>query len=368
MAGGADKHSKTEQPTPKRVKEARDKGQVAKSPDLAPWLGVLIGTWLLPPTVGNVGEKCQIILRSFAEVSADPTPARMTRALGSGFQSALLAMLPLLAGLMVMNLVVQIAQVGFHPSTKKLKPKFKAINPKAGVKQMFSSQNAWATGKSFLKVVVIAAVTYPSIKSMATEITGGEALTFSAAINLIGKRSVSIVRRVAELGVLIAIVDFIYQKRKHKTNLKMTKEEVKEEAKNSEGNPEVKNKRKEKMYTMSRVRMMEWVAKANVVVVNPVHIAVALLYDPAQGAPRVVAMGNGDLAEKIKEEALLHEVPIVESIPLARALFASCDIDEEIPFELYEGVARLLAFVHRLRRKRPLGGDYHRLPDALTVV
>lgn len=364
----ADKHSKTEAPTPKRVKEARDKGQVAKSPELTTWLAVLIATYLLPPTVRHVAEQCQLIFRSFAEVTADPTPSRMTRALGAGLQASFLTLLPLMVGLMVMNVVVGLAQVGLHPSTKRLKPNFKAVDPKAGFKRMFSSQNAWETGKSVVKVVVIAGFAYPATRQMVEDITGGSALSYATVMPLIARRSIALVRLIGWVSLVIAAADLIYKKRKHRQNLKMSKDEVKDEAKNAEGNPEVKNKMKSKMFTMSRTRMLQAVARADVVVVNPVHIAVALQYEAARGAPRVVAKGIGELAERIKERAEQSEVTIVESIPLARALYKACDLDDEIPVELYEGVARLLAFVHRLRRRRLLGGDYHRLPDSLTMV
>ena len=174
--------------------------------------------------------------------------------------------------------------------------------------------------------------------------------------------------RVAEAALLLALVDYAYQRHSTAKSLKMTKQEVRDEARQAEGNQEVKGRIKARQREMSRNRMLAAVRDADVVVVNPIHIAVALRYDPARGAPRVIAKGKGFVAERIREEAEKHRVALVESIPLARALYASVELDDEIPLAFYEPVARLLAFVHRLGKRRPMGGPFHRLPVGLELT
>jgi flagellar biosynthetic protein FlhB len=183
----------------------------------------------------------------------------------------------------------------------------------------------------------------------------------------IGTRSLSMVRSVAYAALVVSALDYVYQRRTMAKSLKMSKAEVRDEGKQAEGNPEVKGKIKGKMREASRNRMLSMVGQASVVIVNPVHIAVALVYEPTRGAPRVIAKGEGFVAERIREEADKHQVPIVESIPLARALYAAVELEDEIGAEFYEPVARLLAFVHRLGRRRPIGGPHHRLPPNLEM-
>jgi flagellar biosynthetic protein FlhB len=263
--------------------------------------------------------------------------------------------------------VANVVQVGFHFSTKSIKPSLKKVSPKAGFKRIFSAKSSWELAKSSVKLVIVASVAYPVVRSVEAMIPRDHTQSFWVTASLLGKTGLHLVRYVAATSLTIAVADWAYQRRSLAKNMKMSKQELKDEAKQSEGNPEVRGKIKSKALSMSRNRMLSMVGTADVVVVNPIHIAVALKYEALKGAPRVVAKGEGWLAEKIKEQAEQHRITIVESVPLARALYAAVDLEAEIGPEFYDSVARLLAFVHRLGQRRPIGGGHHRLPEALLV-
>ncbi|MGD9793752.1 MAG: flagellar biosynthesis protein FlhB [Acidimicrobiia bacterium] len=363
-----DQRDKTEKPTPKRKREARKEGRVAKSQDLVTWTSVLVATFLLPGTLTRGAEFERTLFGRVHEAMLEPSPDKMTAAgaevvLGVG---GLLA--PILFGMVLIAIVGNVGQVGFVLSTKAIKPSLKRLNPIAGFKQLFSAKSAFELGKSMTKLAIIGAIAYPAIRGINDSLPHDHTLPFWEMAAMVGQGSLSLLRRVAYGGLLVSIVDFGYQKRSIMKSLKMTKQEVRDEAKQSEGPQEVKSKIKAKQREISRNRMLMAVAKADVVVVNPVHIAVALRYEPMLGAPRVIAKGEGWVAERIRAEADKHQVPIVESIPLARALYAAVELSDEIGAEFYEPVARLLAFVHRIGKRRPLGGGHHRLPDGLVQV
>lgn len=363
-----DRSQKTEKPTAKRKKESRRKGQVAKTPELFPWLAVLIGTYLVPLVIARVGAGVEAAFAAIGDTMADPSPQQMPRQLGQALQHMAIALAPLLAGLVVLAVLVGAAQVGVRFSFHAIKPSWAKLNPLAGLKRLLSPRSLWETAKNLVKVAIIAAVAVPVAMDLIDALARQGAMPLFDTVRVVAGHSVGLVRRVAAAGLLVGLADFAYQKRRHLKDLMMTKQEVKDEARQAEGNPEVKAKIKGKMLAASRMRMLAAVKTADVVVVNPVHLAVALHYEPARGAPRVVALGKDHLAERIKQVAEETGVPIVESIPLARALFAACDLGDEIPPALYEGVARLLVFVQRMARHRPLGSSVHRLPDSLVPV
>jgi flagellar biosynthetic protein FlhB len=211
---------------------------------------------------------------------------------------------------------------------------------------------------------LIVAVAYPNVRGLAEQLRTATTVPFWQVIGRVASHALSMTRTIAAAALVLALADYAYERRSTGQQIKMSKQEVKEEHRQQEGNPEMKGKIKSRQMAMSRNRMISMVRSADAVVVNPVHIAVALKYDPVDGAPRVLAKGEGWVAEKIREEADRHQIPIVESIPLARALYATCQLDREIPLEMYEGVARLLAFVHHLgQRRRRFDGSYPTLPE-----
>jgi flagellar biosynthesis protein FlhB len=362
-----DKSSKTEKPTAKRKAESRKQGQIAKSPDLVSWLGVLVATYLLPSALARGAGVGVELFEQVHQTMLDPSVASMsaTARLAFGGMASLLG--PLLAGMVLIAVIGNLAQTGFVLSTKVLKPSLKRLNPMAGLKRQFSAKNFWELGKNVAKLAVVSLVAYPAVIGITNAMPHDQQSDFWTVVAEVGSRSLALVRRVAQIALVISVADFAYQKRSIGKSLMMSKQEVRDEAKQAEGSGEVKAKIKSKQREISRNRMLSFVRTADVVVVNPVHIAVALKYVPLMGAPRVVAKGDSWLAEKIRSEAEQHLVPIVESIPLARALYASVDLEDEIGAEFYEPVARLLAFVHRLGKRRPMGGPHHRLPESLAL-
>jgi flagellar biosynthetic protein FlhB len=363
----AARDGKTEKPTPKRKREARRKGQIARTPDLFTWVAVLAATFVAPVLLSRMERLALGLFDAFVGATQDPTPQRAVDALRSGLLGMFLTVLPVLAAFAALAVVANLAQVGFLLTGKPLKPDPKRLSPIKGFKRLFSPESLWGTGKGVVKMTVLAALAFPIVRATVTTLLGGPLLELWPALPYVASAAVRLVRTAALAGLVIAVADYAYQRHRTAKNLMMSKEEVKEELKNQEGNPEIKGRIKGKMLALSRNRMLAAVPMADVVVVNPVHVAVALRYEPVRGAPRVVALGKGLLAERIRDAAEEHRVPIVESIPLAWALYDACDLDDEIPVELYEGVARVLAFVHHLGRRRPLGGPVLRMPDAVRL-
>jgi flagellar biosynthesis protein FlhB len=196
-------------------------------------------------------------------------------------------------------------------------------------------------------------------------------MPLSELVHEAGTRTLSLARLLGFVGLVIAVFDYAYQRYSNNKQTRMTRQEIRDEMRQQEGNQEIKSKIRSKQMAMSRNRMMSMIPNADAIVVNPVHIAVAIKYDPERGAPRVVAKGEEWVAERIRMVADQHRIPIIESIPLARALYATCEIDAEIPGEMYEGVARLLAFVHHIKRNgRSMlvgNGAYPRLPEPVSL-
>ena len=354
---------KTEAPTPKRKKDARSKGQIPKSPDLVAWTGLLVASYLLKAVAAKGLETMHVVARQMETLIANPEPATALRLLGDATVRFGMIIVPLMLGLMAVGLVGNFAQVGFSPSTKPLKPKWERIDPFKGLKRLFSPQSAWEGTKSALKVAAIGLVVVGPLRATTEALVGADRAAVESVALIVGNGMISIMRNVALAGLVIAFVDYALVRRRMNKGMKMSKQEVKDEHKQSEGDPHVKGMIRERQMRMSRNRMMSDIATADAVIVNPTHIAIALRYDPASGAPRVVAKGAGAIAAKIREEAERHGVPLVKDVPLARTLYKVCEIGHEVPVELYEGVARLLAFVFALKA-RNLHRGMHELVSA----
>ena len=351
---------RTEAPTPKRKKEAREKGQIARTPELTAWLGLLAASFLIKGVASSGAESAQWMAGQLGETIANPDPATALHFLGETSMRFGLVVSPLLVGLLIIGLVGSFAQTGFAPSVKMLKPKWERINPFKGFKRMVSPMSVWEGTKSTLKAAVIALAAFPALRATALEASGAGRLAVESVAVIVGNGMVSILRNVALAGLLIAAADYAMQKRKNIKGMKMSKQEVRDEHKQTEGDPQMKGAIRERQMRMSRNRMMADIANADAIIVNPTHIAIALQYDPVQGAPRVVAKGAGIIATKIRERGEEHGVPLVRDVPLARTLYKVCDVGQEVPLDLYEAVARLLAFVYALRA-RNLHGGIHEL-------
>ena len=340
---------KTEKPTARRLRDARKEGQFPRTPDPATWLGIAAGTALVPHGLGVLREQVGRMLATLPDVAADPTPARALAAV-SGLPSAVLTAAAPVGLAAVAAAVLATAVQGVHPTTKTLRFKASRLSPKQGLKRMLGVRAAWEALKALLKVTVIAVVVLSLARSLVPQLLAGGPLPVPVALGVLGSGLRTLIWTVTVTGLLLALGDYAFQRRSVMKQLRMTPREIKDENRQTEGDPMVKGAIRAKQMAMSRNRMLAAVANADVVLVNPTHYAVALRYEAGRGAPRVVAKGTDALAAKIRERAREHRVPVVEDKPLARLLHRVCDVDDEIPAELYAAVARILAFVFSLRR------------------
>jgi len=344
---------KTEAPTPKRKRDARRDGRVARSPDLVAWVSVLIGTAVLPSLVTRTANATRQMLAGAAQVAKSPDPAALPTILGSALRATLTVLLPALLAFFVIALVGNLAQVGFILTGKPLKPKMSHLNPIEGFKRLFSVKGLWQAASATMKLTVILAVAYAMLKGVAGELISAPMRSAADSVTDLGSLSLSVVRTVAFVAIVISLADYAIKRRDLRRELRMTKQEVRQEAKDSEGDPHVRARQRSTRMALSRNRMLQAVRDANVVITNPTHYAVAIRYHPGEGAPRVVARGADALAAKIRSAADAADVPRVESRALAQTLYRVCRPGEEIPPELFQAVATVLAFLHRL-------GETHR--------
>ena len=346
----ASKGDKTEAPTPKKKKDMRKKGQVAKSQDLAPWLALLVGTYVLPLTVGGLGRAMTASLAEVKTIGVEPDAGKALDILGNSLISGFLAIMPILLVCALAGSVAQLAQTGMGISLHPLKPNFKSLNPMSGVKRLLSIRSVWETGKQIAKGVVIALIARPRIEDLAAALTQHGRVPMLEGVASVGSQLLGLIRAISWTIVVIGLADYAFQKRRHMREMRMTKQEVRDEMRGSEGDPHVKQRIRALQMAMSRRRMMSDIDTATVVLTNPTHVAVAIRYDTgAGGAPKVVAAGAEALAARIRERAVEAGVPVVEAPPLARAVWRSCAVGDEIPATLFEAVAKVLVFVRRIK-------------------
>jgi len=360
---------RTEKPTPKRKKEARRKGQVAKSPDVSGWLVVLVASMLTPLVIHSAETRLVALWSLAASVMSDPSTSGALRVMTTGFTDMFAIVLPTVAVFAVIGVFANVAQVGFAFSAQAAKPKFSRVSPITGFKRLFSTNSLWELLKQVLKLAALVGLAYQTVDRIAHQTVMTGAIGIGPVVAVVGPAILGLVRVTAAIGVLLGVADYAFKKHKMNASMKMTKQEVKDEARNSDGDPLVRGKVRRKMLTMSRMRMMAAIAGADVVVTNPTHYAVALRYEQGHGmAPRLVAKGAGPVAARIREEARRCRVPVVEDPPLARAIYGSCEIDAQIPRELFMAVARLLAFVFTLPAVVRASGAVHRRPASALVA
>lgn len=357
---------KTEAPTEKKKRDARKKGTTAKSQDLGPWITLLVGTYVLPAAISNTATAATRSLASLRSMSAQPDVQKAPELLGQALYGGLIAIAPFLAVCLLVGVVSHLAQTGLLLSMHPLKPDFKRLNPITGFKNLFSAKSLWTTVKQVAKSAVIAWVAWPHVTRISENLTRSGRVPLLEALAASGQALMALTRSVCYAVIVIALLDYAFQRRSTRLDLRMTKQEVRDEMKNSEGDPMVKGRIRQLQVALARSRMMSDVPSASVVITNPTHVAIALRYDPAAGgAPRVVAAGIDQVALRIRERAREAGVPIVEAKPLARALWRACEVGDEIPAPLYEAVAKVLAFVRRLRggilsaSSLPLPRQYH---------
>lgn len=345
----ADKHDKTEDPTPKRKRDARKKGQIARSQDLVMWAQMLAAALLVRSAVGGAGRALSEVMTRMSHLIVQPDVDEVVALLGSGLLAVMLALAPLCVGLLAVGLVGHLAQTGLHASGEGLKPKAERLNPIKGIKRLLSPASGWELAKVLFRTSILAGVAVPPVMSIGQQLVAMGRPDLHTILALVGDEGVAMVRNTALAGLVLAAVDYGIQRRRTAKSMRMSKQEVKDENRLSDGDPNTKAAIRSRQLQMGRNRMMAAVSGATAVVVNPTHYAVAISYEPGRSAPTVVAKGRGAVALRIREEAERHNVPILRDVPLARALHASCELGQEIPAELYEAVARVLAIVMSLR-------------------
>ncbi|MGY1601068.1 EscU/YscU/HrcU family type III secretion system export apparatus switch protein [Geodermatophilus sp. SYSU D00815] len=350
---------KTEKPTPKRLKESRKEGQVARTPELGTWAGVAAASVLLPMLVENGFTEVRALFVHVRSVADSPRVEAVDALLGEALGVFLTTVLPLALSLLLVGVASSAAQGGIFFATKALKPSFKKMNPLQGIKRMFGAQGLWESAKALIKTGVLGAVVYALSDRVEGLVAASGAMPLSTVVATFADAAVLLMRAVAVTGLVIAAADYAIVRMRTMKQLRMSRYEIEQEHKQSEGDPHVKAHRRSVQMAISRNRMMSDVREADVLLVNPTHVAVALKYEPDKGAPRVVAKGADVIAAKLREIAADARVPLVQDVPLARALHASCDIGQEVPAQLFTAVARVLAFVMHLSARGVVGG-FHR--------
>lgn len=350
---------KTEEPTHKKTQENRKEGRIPRTPDLGGWASTLVAGLVLTWVIPHIGGSLRSLMVHAMVVVDDPDPDRAVALLASGLWSALVISLLIGGVLFVVMLISSVAQGGVHLASKAAQPKLKRLNPIEGFKRILGVKAWWEGLKVLLKTTVVALLVWRAVDDVMESLGG--LVPLHTGLTILGQSVAALMRDVAVVGLLLAGIDYLVQRRQMRKQTYMTKDEVKQENKSAEGDPHLKGARRSRQLSMSRNRMMAAVAEADVVVVNPVHYAVALRYQPERGAPRVVAKGAGAVAARIREKAVEHRVATVEDIPLARALHGSCEIGQEVPAPLFEAVAHVLAFVLTLRTRGHASG-HHRSP------
>jgi flagellar biosynthesis protein FlhB len=349
-------NDKTEKPTAKRRGEARKRGQVAKSNDLNGALILIGGLFALSALGPAVVQGAASTMTSTFQLISTPaasTSSSGLSALEKLVEHTMLSTVAPIAGVcLAMALIANVGQVGFRPSFSKMRPNFQRLNPVTGARNLFGTHALVETIKSLIKVAVVGAVAASALLPQLTSLGANVGTPPAALGSLLSSSVMGIAERVAIAYLLIGVADFIYQKRRLTKSLKMTKQEVKDEAKNADLPPEVKGQIRKRQVQAFRARMMAAVPQADVIVTNPTHYAVALSYDGNQPAPVVVAKGKDLIALQIRRIAEENDVPIVPDPPLARSLHASVEIGHMIPAELYAAVAQVLAFVYRMAGRR----------------
>jgi flagellar biosynthetic protein FlhB len=363
-AGGKD--DKTEEPTEKRIKESQKKGQMAKSQDLVAWGVFLIGIMGLEAYFGRSAKFTSDHLLTAFQIAAKPDQGRSIDFFAETISGGIMNVLPLTLMFMGLSIIGYLLQSRMKMATKKLKPDFKKLNPLPGLKRMVSPKSWVEAGKQIAKMSLIGYLAYSTIFKTAQNVLSAGPLPLNEILMTISAAALLFMKQAAAMILIVGIFDYFWQKYNTKKGMKMSKKEVKDETKQQDLPAEVRGKIKSKQRELSRNRMLSEVKNADVVVVNPVHIAMALVYDPVKGAPKVVAKGAGAIAERIKDQAAEDRVPIVQDVFLARALHASCDLDDEIPLELFETVANVLAFVFGLQQRGRSSGE-HKMPGSLSV-
>lgn len=344
---------KTEEATPKKKSDARKKGQIAKSKEVGLAFTLLASTLVLM-LLGNYAIQgfsttLTTFLNNYINMSLTYDSVQKV-AFITAWRIALI-FLPMVLPILFLGVLANFIQSGAMFTKEPIKPDFTKLNPLNGFKRIFSVRTVVELFKDLAIVTVVGFIGYRFVMDNLLPILRAGNASVQGVISEIGTLSVNIFFKITIVMIAIAIIDYVFQRFQYNKDLRMTKQEIKEEYKQEEGDPQIKGKIRQKQREMAMRRMMQEVPKATVVVTNPTHIAVALKYEEGQNAPLLVAKGADNVAVKIKEKASEAKVPIIENKPLARMIYSEVELDSEIPVEMYQAVAEILALVYKIKRK-----------------
>jgi flagellar biosynthetic protein FlhB len=346
---------RTEAATPKKRQELRRRGQVARSQDLSSMVVFLAVVICLHSAGGAAFDRLRDFLKGAlgSTHEAGMTPGVILTEGGSAMKVLFVTTGPLFVTAMLVGLLVNVVQTGFLVSTHALKPDFTKLNPLAGMKRFVSARGLVETVKNLARLTIIGWLVYSTILGAYPELLQGIRQDHMTFLAVIGDVLYRLTLRICICLLVMAALDYAYQRWSFEKSIRMTKEEVKQESKTMEGNPLVKSRIRARQRQIARQRMMDAVPAADVIITNPTHFAVALKYDQlSMAAPQVVAKGGDHIAAKIREIAEENDVPIVENPPLARGLFRAVEVGQQVPSEFFAAVAEILAFVYRLNKRR----------------
>lgn len=347
---------KTEEATPKKIEDARKEGQVAKSQELITAFMLIVLFASLKLFISYLSnsfvDSFKLFYGTISTYSVGPFEADYgVSYINTAMKRVLLCCLPVFASGIIVALAVNVLQVKWQPTAKPLTPKFNKLNPINGFKRMFSLDRLAELVKSILKIVLIGYIAYTTLKDQAGLLNILYDIDLFPAVMYIGNIILNLGIKISLVYLVIGVADYIYQKMKFNKDMKMTKQEIKEELKQTEGDPKIKGQIRQKMREASQRRMMQRVPEADVVITNPTHLACAIKYDKEIAeAPVLIAKGADYLAQKIKDTAKEYSIPIVENKPLARMLYHNVELEEQIPEELYQMTAEVLAYVYSLNK------------------
>jgi flagellar biosynthetic protein FlhB len=351
---GEDSGEKTEEPTPHKLQEARKKGQIAKSKDLTASIMVLVSFFMLQSSAPHIWELLvNLSTNVFNYIPAEFTYDVAGYLLMDVLKTFMIIMAPLMLATFITALVVELLQTGFLVSMESLEPKLEKLNPIEGFKKFFTLKQYIELFKSIIKMTIVIFLIFSVIKEEFFMVILSLQLGLWQIMAFTGSLMMKIVVRVGIFYLIIAIFDYFYQKWELIKSLRMSKKEIKDEYKRLEGDPMIKQRQRDAQRQMAQGRQMGAVPSADVVVTNPVHLAIAISYKPNEmKAPKVLAKGKRLVAQEIRRIAQENRIPIVENPPLAQAMFKVVEVDEEIPVDYYKAVAEILAFVYNLKKKR----------------
>ncbi len=352
--GEDDSGDKTEEPTPHKLREARKKGQIAKSKDITSSILIFVAFYTLKSNAEVLWRNMEAsTIETFKYIPVKFTESVAGKILEDSLFTFMKSLLPILLVVFAVAIIVESLQTGFLVSFDSISPKLEKLNPIEGFKKFVSLKQYVELLKSLIKMAVVISILAGVIREDFGTVLLSQELSLWQIMTFTGELVMKVVTRVGMFYLVVAFFDYFYQRFEYMKSMKMSKKEIKDEYKRLEGDPTIKQRQREAARQMSQGRQMGAVPNADVVVTNPIHLAIALEYKPDQmNAPRVLAKGKRLVAQQIREMAERHNIPIVENPPLAQALYPIVEPDMEVPPQFYKAVAEILAFVYNLRKKR----------------